>query len=113
MPSIRTGAAVGYVASTAYETSHIAKASAGNFYGVVGYNSKASAQWIQCGNNATLPADTAVPVVTFTVAASSNFSFIPPGLPMAFSTGITCWNSSTGSTKTIGSADVWFVIFAQ
>jgi hypothetical protein len=101
---------VSFVSSTAYEASHIAKASAGTLYGVMGFNSNAAAQYIQCFNSATVPADTTVPTITPIYAAGlSNFSF---GLvvPLYFSAGITCTNSSTGPTKTLGGTDVFFTI---
>ena len=96
------------VSSTVYETSHVLKASAGKLMGLIGYNSKATAQFIQVHNSTTVPADTGVPTITFTVAASSNFSLDLGANGIPFTTGISVSNSSTGATKTIGSADCFF-----
>lgn len=96
------------VNSSAYESSKVLKAAAGSLISLVGYNSKTNAQFIQLFDSATVPADGAIPILTFTVPAQSNFSLDIPltGLPCA--SGISVSNSSTGPTKTIGSADCYF-----
>lgn len=94
------------VSSSAYEASHILKASAGVLYAVSGYNS-GPAQWIQIHNSATLPANGVAPVLTFYVPTTSNFSRDFP-VALTLSAGIVVCNSTTGPTKTIGAADVFF-----
>jgi len=101
------------VSSTAYEASHVLKSGPGQLSLLMGYNSKASAQFIQLHDATSLPADGVAPIVTFTVPASSNFSLAVPTSAMRFSTGIVVCNSSTGPTKTIGSADVYFTAEIQ
>lgn len=99
-----------YAYSTAYEASRVAKATAGSLYAISGYNSRTSDQFIQVHDSSSLPADTSVPKIIFRVYAQSNFSFSLSGFPASFTSGIVVCNSSTGPTKTIGSADCWFQV---
>jgi len=92
--------------STAYETSRVVKASAGTLLSLTGYNS-GPAQFLQVFNSTTVPANGVAPVLVVAVPATSSFAFEwRNGVPL--STGISISNSSTGPTKTIGSADCYF-----
>lgn len=102
------GASPSNATTTIYANSLLIKASPGKLFGFSGYNSKGSAQWIQIHDSATLPAEAAVPKVIVYAAATSNFSFDAGVYGREFANGMYMVNSSTGPTKTIGSADVWF-----
>lgn len=94
--------------SNAYEAQRVVKSGRGTLFGLAGYNSKGSAQFIQVHDYEGVPADGNVPEFIISVAASGNFSvaYVIPG--RSFLRGIYLCNSSTGPTKTIGSADCWF-----
>lgn len=93
--------------TTAYAASLIAKAAVGRLWAFSGYNS-GPAQFIQVHDAAALPANGAVPSLIFMVPATSNFEFDLGVYGRQFVNGIVLCNSSTGPTKTIGSADCWF-----
>lgn len=96
------------ISSTAYETSHVLKTTPGTILSLFVYSSRASAQWIQLHDAASLPADATVPILTALVGATQNLALDLPKEGLSFKTGIVVCNSSTGPAKTIGSADCFF-----
>jgi hypothetical protein len=96
------------VTTTVYAAALLVKSGPGTLYGFSGYNSRTSAQFILVLDfPGGIPADTAVPKIVLTVAATSNFWY--QAIPSRrFERGIVICNSSTAATKTIGSADCWF-----
>lgn len=108
VPSVQTVLLPTNSTSTAYQASRVVKATPGVLLGVTGYNSKATAQFIQLHDAVSLPADGGVPVITISVAGTSNFSLDLGVYGRYFPTGIVICDSSTGPTKTIGAADCWF-----
>jgi hypothetical protein len=95
------------VKTAALASSKVIKASAGTLYHVVVSNTKASAQFCQIFDSATLPSEAAVPLVSFKLPAGDARSYdVQDGMP--FTSGIVVCNSSTQATKTIGSADCLF-----
>lgn len=94
--------------SAAYEASSVSKASAGTFYGLSGYNSAVTGQFICVGDESSVPANGAVvPIARVFAAPMSNFAIDTGKFGMFCSTGIVWWNStaSTPFTKTLGAAD--------
>jgi len=94
--------------STALAASLVVRASAGRLLTAAVYNGNVGTQYIQIHNAASLPANGAVPLFTFTLTtgAVQVLNFDLTGLPC--STGIVLCNSSTAATKTIGANDTWF-----
>jgi hypothetical protein len=93
--------------STAYEASRVVHTKRVKLIGFTIYNSKATTQFVQFHNAAALPADGAVPSLVFPVAGASVISFDAGAYGRVFPLGMVVCNSSTGPTKTIGSADLW------
>lgn len=94
--------------SIAYEASRIIKTAPAILYGFSGYNSKSSTQFILVFDANSIPAEGAIPMIIISVAASSSFAFDLGSVGRTMKYGIVLVNSSTGPTKTIGSADCWF-----
>lgn len=95
--------------STALAASLIIKSGPGTLYKLVVYNGKNAAQYIQLHDSATLPSDTAVPVMTFSVPTLGTMELPIHNLKgLNFANGIVVCNSTTAATKTIGTTDCWF-----
>lgn len=97
--------------STAYENSGQAKASAGVLYGLSGFNSSNNIQFIQIHDSTVVPVNGSVPKLILCIFPNDNFFWDGSKFGMYFSNGIYWCNSSTGPTKTIGSADCWVNLF--
>lgn len=93
--------------SNALAASIVCKSGPGALFGFTVLNTKSSAQYVQVFDAQALPSDGAVPAVVFYVPATSHLP-IEWVTPRAFLTGLVLCNSSTSSTKTIGSADCFF-----
>jgi hypothetical protein len=98
------------VMSTALETSHVLKNSAGKLHALTIFNSKASAQFILIINAASVPSNGAVTLLYPPVpVAAGSVTAIDFPRPVVAGAGIVVCNSSTGSfTQTLGSADCAF-----
>jgi hypothetical protein len=96
--------AVSFLAGFAV-TNLVVKASAGKLYKLVFTNGNAAVRYLQIHNTTTLPADTAVPIVSIPVPIGQTFTLDLTQFGQYFSTGMVVCNSSTGATKTVGAAD--------
>ena len=95
-------------ASAAYEKGNIAKNTAGVLFGLFGYTSLTTGQWVQVHDAAGLPSNGAVPKIILYVPAAGNFSADFGIYGVGFNKGIFICNSTTGPTLTLGAADTWF-----
>lgn len=99
-----------YYDSAAYENAVVVKASAGTIHRISGYSSDANPVWVQLHNAASVPADTAIPILTIYVGAGENFDFDLSLIGRFCEKGIVICNSSTGPTKSLDGATAWFNI---
>ena len=93
--------------SVRLENARNIKTGDGILYGLTVTNTKASSQFVQIFDAHDLPADGAVPIISKLVPTGDavGFAWLPG---RTFFAGIWVCNSSTQSTKTIGSADCLF-----
>ena len=94
--------------SAGLAASLIVKDAKGWLIAVVFVNTNAAARFLQVFDSATLPADTAVPLISISVAAGATYVLSFPGFAAPMQNGIVLCNSSTAATKTIGAADSLF-----
>ena len=77
-------------------------------YGFVIYSTRTSSQYVQVFDADALPADTAVPIFSWPLAANTGVGVNYGSKGRQFYAGLVLCNSSTDATKTIGSADCLF-----
>jgi hypothetical protein len=94
-------------ASRALTASVVVKTGPGILYGFTVTNTAASAQYVLAFDAASLPADGAIPLFAKSLPANDavGFNWLPG---RTFLTGIVLCNSSTNTSKTIGSANCLF-----
>lgn len=91
--------------------SAVLKANPGRVHYLGAYNANGATRFVQLFNTVAVPADTAVPLFTREIAATSSIPQIlefPGGL--LFSTGICICISTTVDTKTVGAADLIYLV---
>lgn len=77
-------------------------------YGFTVYSTKSSAQFLNVFDAASLPADNAVPLFSWPLAANNGVGIAWQPNGRWFKGGLVLCNSSTDAVKTIGSADCFF-----
>ena len=77
-------------------------------YGFTVYSTKATTQYVAMFDASSLPADGAVPIVNFPVLGNNQVSAYYGPMGRVFMRGVVLCNSSTDTSKTIGSADCLF-----
>lgn len=93
--------------SKALEASCVVKTGDGVLFGFTVTNTKASAQFVQLFDALTVPADGLLPIFSKSVPSGDavGFNWLPG---RTFFAGIILCNSSTSTSKTVGSADCIF-----
>lgn len=94
-------------ASRALASSAVVKTGPGYLYGMTVTNTSASSQYLLLFDATAVPADGAIPILAKSLAANdaTGFAWLPA---RTFLTGLVVCNSSTNTSKTIGSANCFF-----
>lgn len=80
----------------------------GRLYGFAVSSTRASGQFIQVFDAVTVPADTAVPLLSIDIATVVAKGYYLGSVGRWFNNGVVICNSTTQATKTIGAADCIF-----
>lgn len=93
--------------SPALASSAVVKTGPGILYGFTITNTLASTQYVLVFDAVKVPADGAIPILAKSLAANDavGFSWLPG---RTFLTGIVLCNSTTNTSKTLGSANCFF-----
>lgn len=109
VPSAETLAGITPIVSSALESNHVIKASAGNFY--TGYiTTGATPGFLLLANSTTAPTagGAAIAPLACVLAPANQTTSISAGPPMVFSTGITMVFSTSGCLTNTASATAFF-----
>lgn len=77
-------------------------------YGFNVYSSNAATQYLLMFDRSTLPADTAVPLMTFSIAAKTNVGTYFGPMGRVFAQGLVLCTSTTDTTKTLNATSDCF-----
>jgi hypothetical protein len=94
--------------SSGLAKSCVPKTGVGKLFGFTATSTNVAAQFIQIHDALALPANGAVPLATFNVAAGNSVSAYYGPMGRAFTRGIVVANSTTQGTLTLGAADTIF-----
>jgi hypothetical protein len=96
------------VNSSAFESAHILKASAGRLISLQVSTTAVSDQIIQLFDTPTVPSNGTAPVCFFRIPANTDLGTDIPVVGLPFTNGIVVSNSTTVAIKTSGASDCWY-----
>lgn len=96
------------ISSTGFTTGIVIKNTAGTLFSLKGYSNSTSTQFVHIYDSGGFPANGKVPSYLLIVAPSGNFDLNITSNGIPFTSGITVYNSVSGSVKSIGGSDTFF-----